>query len=151
MFIDGLKYGLLVYLLSFILILIRKFIHKEGIRSFLLSFDKYSILLLLKGIVIGIILMILYALIVVLIGQANLVIKPKNAIECLKTLGISVFMFSSIALFEECFYRGYLMQIIMKRMALRWAVLIPSLIFASWHLIAYSNDKYFWGFGLLCG
>jgi membrane protease YdiL (CAAX protease family) len=146
--LNGYLYGIFVYALIAVMIVIRKLVNKEGVKAFLFSFDKRGFAYLAGGFLSGLVIMGGYLLAAWAVGGVRLDLLPGQALNDLRVLGVSAFMFAAVAVFEEFLYRGYLLPVLQRRLGTLWAVLIPSAIFGLWHFTAYSQDLYFF-IGLL--
>lgn len=144
MIVGGYLYGIMIIGLFFLMVLFRKLINKEGIKSFNIHFDKRGFRLLFIGMLIGTIFTFIYILIIVAARQCNINISWRTISNTIQILLVSLFIFLSIALFEEGLYRGYIMQKINKRFSITAGILVSSIFFGIYHVIPYYGNSHLW-------
>lgn len=144
MYSDAIIIGISNFILFAIILLIRKIVHKEGLKDFLIQFDKRAVRLFTEGFVLGTIGFLIYTIIAYLFGEGTYNYHTntlKNSLLLFLFNGIGCL---AVALFEESLFRGYILQKLLKRFNVIKSIIISSLIFGSLHLFAYSSNYYFW-------
>ncbi len=144
MIADGFATGLLNLLGFGLLVLLRRFVHGEGPGSFRLGAAPRDGGLFLGGAAFGGVAFAAYAGLVLLAGRGRLTVGAGDAAQALAVLAAWGFGFLGVALAEEAFFRGYLLQKLLARTP-RWvAVGIPSLLFGLMHYTNYAGSDTRW-------
>jgi membrane protease YdiL (CAAX protease family) len=144
MYSNAISTGISNFILFAVVLLIRKRVHKEGLRDFLIQVDKRGLRLFIEGIIVGITGFIIYTLIVYLFGEGTYNYQTntfKKSLLLFLTYGMG---FLAVALFEESLIRGYILQKLLKRLSMVQSIIISSAIFGGLHFFAYSSSYYFW-------
>lgn len=144
MYSNAISTGISNFILFAVLLLIRKIVHKEGIKSFLIHVDKRGIRLLIEGIIVGIIGFIIYTLIVYLFCEGTYNFQTNALKKSSLLFLIYGIKFLAVALFEESLIRGYILQKLLKRFSIVKSIIISSAIFGGLHFFSYSSSYYFW-------
>ncbi|MFT5873253.1 MAG: membrane protease YdiL (CAAX protease family) [Clostridium sp.] len=144
MYSNAISTGVLNFILFAVVLLIRKIVHKEGIKAFLIHVDKRGLRLLIEGIIVGFIGFIMYTLIVCLFCEGTYNFQTNILKKTLLLLLIYCIKFLAVALFEESLIRGYILQKLLKRFSMVKSIIISSAIFGGLHFFAYSSNYYFW-------
>ncbi len=130
-----------------LVVIFRKKIHNEGIKSFLVHLDTRGWKLLSEGFIIGLLSFSLYPLLVVLFGFGTISYKFVSTNLILNNFLTQLFVMLMVALLEESIMRGYMLQRLMHKYSIRKAIIISTLIFALPHLLSYSaSSSFFIGF-----
>ncbi|TDP81811.1 hypothetical protein C7957_1492 [Halanaerobium saccharolyticum] len=132
-----------------LVILIRKIFNKEGIRSFLISYDIRALKLFLRGLLLGILFFIIYVFIIVFLNQGQLIIELENWWETAIIFFAYGGSFLIAALFEEFLYRGYILQKLLKKVSPHYAVIITSILFGLGHYNSYLHNGYSLTLGII--
>ncbi|EYE87241.1 hypothetical protein Q428_14385 [Fervidicella metallireducens AeB] len=144
MYSNAISIGISNFILFLVVLLIRKIVHKEGIKDFLIHVDKRGLKLLLEGIIIGIIGFLIYTLIVYLFGEGTYSYESSTLKKSLLLFLIYGIGFLAVALFEESLFRGYILQKLLKKFSMTKSIIISAAIFGSIHFFEYSSSYYFW-------
>ena len=134
--------------LFWLLVALRRLVHRERLCSFLLHGDASGRRLFLKGATLGLLSFAAYPIIVVLFGQGQF---GTNVDGLLATIASTIAWgvgFLPVALFEEALFRGYLLQKLSVRSPQWVAVVLPSLLFGALHAGSYGSSSNVW-LGLL--
>jgi len=130
-----------------LVVIFRKKIHNEGIKSFLVHLDTRGWKLVVEGFIIGLLSYSLYSLLVVFFGFGTILYKFGNVNIALNIFLTQLFVFLMVALLEESIMRGYILQKLMYRYSISKAITISALIFGVPHLFNYSaSSSFFIGF-----
>lgn len=144
MYSDSIITGISNFILFAIILLIRKIVHKEGLKDFLIQFDNRAIRLFTEGFALGTIGFLIYTIIAYLFGEGTYNYHTNALKNSLLLFLINGIGYLGVALFEESLFRGYILQKLLKRFNVIKSIIISSLIFGSLHLFAYSSNYYFW-------
>lgn len=144
MYSNAISTGISNFILFAVVLLIRKKVHKEGIRDFLIQFNKRGLRLFIEGIIVGIIGFLIYTLIVYLSGEGTYSYQSNTLKKSLLLVLIHGIGYLAVALFEESLFRGYILQKLLKRFSAVKSIIISSAIFGGLHFFAYSPSYYFW-------
>lgn len=121
--------GLLV-----LVVVVRKVVHTEGIRSFLVSFDERTWPLFAEGLVAGAVYVLAYSGLVLVTGAGRLVADASRIVPTLGLLAVPALAHLVLALFEEALFRGYILQRLKGRLPVSASVLLTSVTFMIFHL-----------------
>lgn len=132
-----------------LVILIRKIFNKEGIKSFLISYDSRAFKLFLRGLLLGILFFVIYVFIIVFLNQGQLIIELENWKQTVIIFFAYGGAFLIAALFEEFLYRGYILQKLLKKVPPSYAVIITSILFGVVHYNSYLNYGYSLTLGII--
>jgi len=123
-----------------LVVLLRRWIHKEGIASFGLHGDTKGQFLLLEGILTGLASFGLYSGSVILSRQGTLTLSWNSLMDTAKLIASWGVGFLGVALFEEALFRGYILQKLLKRFPVVVAIGLPALVFGALHFFSYSSS-----------
>lgn len=139
-FIDG-----ITNFAFFLTILLYRYINDfRGMDSFLIKVDRDGIKLFIKGCVIGFLMIFIYIIINIYFLRAKVSSNGTSLSMATYTLLMAAFSYFSVSIFEETFFRGYLMQKLLQRYSVVTSSVINSLIFGMLHYFRYSiNTKFF--------
>lgn len=141
---NGIANAVVNSILFSIVLIIRKSISGEGLRAFLINFDKRGIKLFLEGSILGIILIEVYSVLVVILGYGEVTFnaaKLGSTIKLAIPVGIG---FLAVALFEEALFRGYIFLKLEKKYSTVIAIVVSSVIFGGVHFGTYSGSEGMW-------
>ncbi len=141
---DGIITGVINFALFGLVLTIRRYFHKEGVKSFLIHGGRKGWILLLEGALAGILLIAMYAAITVVSGNGNIVINTQNMLTTLGLLFALGFGFLGVSFFEESLFRGYIMLKLLKRFNSFIAIGVPAAIFGLIHYGGYSASPFVW-------
>lgn len=139
---DYLISGIIEFFLFIIIFLIRKFINKEGVESFLISFDKKGLTLFGKGAFYGVIFFLFYPIIVITFGLGQIEVSLDKVYVTIQMVFIALFNCFMVALFEESLFRGYILQKLLNKFPIWISVGVSSLIFGLLHYNSYHDARY---------
>src|SRR5512142_1351110 len=122
MYLDNILTGVVNLILFGFVVLARRMIHKEGIRSFFWQSGLQHWRLLLEGFGFGIASFGLYSVIALLLGQAVLTFSGERLLNTLLLTASLAFGFFGVALFEEGLFRGYILPKMLERYSLVAAI-----------------------------
>lgn len=131
--------GITNLVLFIAVVLFRRFVHKEGFKSFLINLDNKGVKQFLEGAVVGFVLFCLYVFFTVIFRKGQISIQEDYLISTLKLFIAYSLGFLAVSLFEECLFRGYVLQRLRKRYSLLIAVGLPAVIFGLIHIFDYST------------
>lgn len=118
--------------------------NKDYTPAYWLSFKKHDIKLFLWGIIIALLYKFTVGLIGVISGTMVLTIDKSAITKSIPIALASSFGFLGVALFEECLFRGYIMQVVFKKLPEVIGVTSQALIFALIHYSNYSVHSHTW-------
>lgn len=137
---DGLANAFINITLFIILILFVRTIqaiHKKNFTPmYWINIKKHDIKLLLFGVIIALLYKLSVGLIGVISGTMTLVIDKSGIVKSVIFIIASSFGFFGVALFEEGLFRGYIMQVVLKKFPKLLAIILQAFIFG---LIHYNN------------
>lgn len=141
---NGIATAIVNFMLFGIILIIRKSTRDEGLRSFLIHFDKRGMKLFLEGLILGIVLIGMYSVLVVTLGYGEVTFsgaKLGHTIKLAIPVGIG---FLAVALFEEALFRGYIFLKLEKKYSTVIALIVSSVIFGGVHFGTYSGSEGMW-------
>lgn len=118
--------------------------NKNYTPSYWISIKKHDIKLLLWGIIIVLFYKISVGSIGVISGTMVITVNQSGITKFIIFILASSFGFLGVALFEEGLYRGYLMQVLLKKLPIFLAIVLQALIFGLIHYPHYSVQPHTW-------
>jgi membrane protease YdiL (CAAX protease family) len=141
---DGIVTGVVNLVVFGLVVAFRRLFHREGLRAFLLHGDARGRRLFLKGAVVGLLSFAVFPIVVILCGQGHLAFIEGGLLTTV-TYTIAWGMgFLAVALTEEAFFRGYLLQKLLVRSPQWVAVVLSSLLFGALHVGSYGSGITAW-------
>ena len=125
---------MLTVVLFFIMIWFCRRVEKRSIRSYGLEQTANANQLWLGGFFLGVSSMLLLVCINLFFLDSNVQLKPLN-VKFYVDLILQLFIVFTIAILEEWFFRGYILQTLATDFGIKSSVIISSLFFASTHFI----------------
>lgn len=142
MIIDGILNAFINGVLFLIVVLIVKAIgynrKKNYTPLYWISIDKRGIKFVLLGIVIALFYKLLLGLICIITGSMIFTIDKSGILASIMFTLVSSFGFLGVALFEEGIFRGYIMQVVLKKLPKLLAIIVQAVVFGSIHYYNYS-------------
>lgn len=127
-----------------IIVIIRRLVHREKLDAFLLHGDSTGRRLFTQGAAVGMVGFALYPIGVLLFDHGSFVGNADGialTATCAIAWGIG---FLPVAIFEEAFFRGYLLQKALTRLPQWAAVVLPSLLFGAFHAVSFGLGNQAW-------
>lgn len=109
-----------------------------------INLKKSSFILFAAGIITALLYKLLVGLIGVFNGTMELVMEPSGIVKSITFAFVSSFGFLGVALFEEALFRGYIMQIVLKKLPKLLGITVQALVFGLLHYINYSIKPHTW-------
>lgn len=116
-----------------LIVLVRKAVHREGIESFLIHFDKRTWPLFAEGLIAGGVYILGYSALVLVTGAGRLAADASRIAPTLRFLAVAALAHLALALFEEALFRGYILQRLKGRLPGPAPVLLTSATFVILH------------------
>lgn len=146
--VDGLANAFTNLILFTVMVLFVKYIQltreKNYTPSAWVSVKKHDIWLFFLGIILALFYKLTVGLIETISGTMIFTIVQSNIIDSLIVTIVSSFGFLGVALLEEGFFRGYLMQVILRRFPISMAIIIQAVIFGLIHYVNYLGHPHIW-------
>lgn len=145
MIVDGLASGIINLILFAAMVLFFKITNeKDYTPSAWIGVNKYDVKLFFLGMLLAILYKLTIGFIEIINGNMIFTVDPPGITESLIAFCFSSFGFLGVALFEEGFFRGYLMQVILKRYPTFLAISIQAVIFGLIHYFNYLGSSHIW-------
>jgi len=109
-----------------------------------ISIKKHDIRLFFSGIILALFYKLTVGLLETISGAMIFTIDQSSIIDSLIVTLVSSIGFLGVALFEEGFFRGYLMQVILRGFPIFLAIFIQAVIFGLIHYINYLDHPHIW-------
>lgn len=141
---DYLLTGLINLFLFVVLVSIGHQLHQENLSSFFLPNDRPGGMRLIEGLGLGILANIAYLVLVRAAGLATVELSQAARPAIILLLSASVFGNLGVALFEEAFFRSYLLRRLRRRVPLWFAIGLSSLLFGGLHILSTPRSPGLW-------
>lgn len=126
-----------------LVVAVRRFMHKEGFKSFLIHTDRRGLKLFAEGALLGFALIMLYAWLTQSMGVGKITYNKGHFAETLPICLAYGFGHFAVSLLEEGLMRGYVLQRLLRTLAKPWAIGIPAAVFGLVHLFDYQQASQF--------
>jgi len=117
---------------------------KDYTPSAWISVKKPDIKLFFLGVILALFYKLTVGFIETISGTMIYTIDSSGIIDSLIATLVSSFGFLGVALFEEGFFRGYLMQVILRKFQIFLAIVIQAVIFGLIHYFNYLGNPHIW-------
>ncbi len=144
MVIDGLVNAISNFILFGAVLILRKSLSNEGLDAFLIHVDRKGLKLFCEGLIVGALLIGLYAVVVVLLGSGQFIYDGTRILESIIVIIANGIGFLGVALFEEALFRGYIFLKLLKKVPMIIAAILSSLLFGMIHIFNYSSSPNMW-------
>ena len=146
MIVDGLVNAIVNLIMFSVMILFIKKMQSIRKKNYTpagwISIDKNGIKLLFLGMFAALFYKSVVGLIGIISGTMIFTINQASIIDTLIFMLASCFGYLGVALFEEGLFRGYMMQVILRRMPILLAIIIQAVVFGLIHYSNYSGQPH---------